>query len=179
VLDTFNQANGAPGTNWGGATSGYSIVSNRLDVGSGGAMLWQTTSFGANQEVFITLTAVDAAGSEQDLLLKSQSATTWSSGVIEVLYDAVGHKVQVWTYSSAQGWVQRGVDISVTFVNGDQFGARAKSNGVVEVYRNGTLIGSRDASGWTYSANGGYIGVWYINSGNTIVDDFGGGTITP
>jgi hypothetical protein len=107
-----------------------------------------------------------------------QSCTyPWSSGVIKVLYNPVAHTVQVWTYSSPQGWIQRGADISVTFSNSYQFGARAKSNGMIEIYRNGILIGSRDASGWTYSANGGYIGLWFTNAANTLLDDFGGGTI--
>jgi hypothetical protein len=98
---------------------------------------------------------------------------------VKVLYDPIAHVVQVWTYANGQGWVQRGVDIPVTFVDGDQFGARAKENGLVEVYRNGVLIGSSDTSGWTYSGNGGYIGLWLINAGDAIVDDFGGGTIKP
>jgi hypothetical protein len=34
---------------------------------------------------------------------------------------------QVWTYTSSQGWVQRGADISVTFANGDVFGYRAET----------------------------------------------------
>ena len=177
VLDNFNRADGAVGANWGGTTSGYGIASNRLDVGSGGAIMWQGAPFGADQEVYVTLTSIDPSGSEQDLLLKSQSSSTWTSGVLEVLYDSVGNRVQVWTYSGAQGWVQRGADLPVTFANGDQFGARAKANGVVEVYRNGVLIGSRDASGWTYAASGGYIGLWFINAGDAIMDDFGGGTV--
>jgi len=99
--------------------------------------------------------------------------------VLEVLYDANGHRVQVWTYSGAQGWVQWGTDLTVTFVDGDQFGARAKANGLVEIYRNGVLIGIRDASGWTYSTSGGYIGLWFINAGTAVLDDFGGGTVVP
>ena len=177
ILDSFNRANGAPGANWSGATTGYAVASNRLDVGTGSALFWGT-QFGSDQEVFVTLTTIDAAGSEQDLLLKSQSKTSWNSGVIEVWYDAVNKRVQVWTYSSAQGWVQRGTNISVTFVNGDTFGARARANGTVDVYRNGTVIASRDASAWTYAASGGYIGLWYISAGNAVVDDFGGGNVT-
>ncbi|MFN8461856.1 MAG: hypothetical protein U0X93_08830 [Anaerolineales bacterium] len=41
------------------------------------------------------------------------------------------------------------------------------------------LIATRDVSGWTYSASGGYIGVWYQDLCNAILDDFGGGTIAP
>lgn len=177
MLDTFNRTNGAPGTNWSGSTSGYSIAANRLDVGNGGPLLWNATSFGANQEAFVTLTTIDPSGFYQDLILKSQSVTSWESGVIDVSYDAAGNRVIVWTYSSAQGWVQRGADIPVTFVNGDQFGARVRSNGTVEIYRNSVLIASRSVSGWTYSANGGYIGVWYQDAASALLDDFGGGTI--
>ena len=177
VLDSFNRANGAPGASWSGATSGYAIASNRLDVGTGGALFWGM-QFGSDQEAFVTLMTIDAAGSEQDLLLKSQSSTSWNSGVIEVWYDAVNKRVQVWTYSSAQGWVQRGTNISVTFVNGDTFGARARANGTIDVYRNGAVIASRDASAWTYAAGGGYIGVWYISAGSAVIDDFGGGNVT-
>lgn len=142
-------------------------------------MLWQSTLFGANQEVFVTMATVDSAGFYQDLLLKSQSATTWESGVIDISYDAAGHRVQVWTFSNAQGWVQRGTDLAVTFVNGDQFGARVKSDGTVEVYHNGLLIGSRNASAWTYSASGGYIGLLFQDAGSAVLEDFGGGTTAP
>ena len=80
---------------------------------------------------------IDTAGTEMDLLLKAQSNSNFSAALIEVWYDPVNHRVQVWTYSSAQGWVQRGADMPVTLVNGDQFGARATATGQVQVYRNG------------------------------------------
>ncbi|MFN8461855.1 MAG: choice-of-anchor Q domain-containing protein [Anaerolineales bacterium] len=178
VLDTFNRANGGVGASWSGSTSGYSIASNRLDVGNGAPMLWNATSFGANQEVFVTLTNIDPSGFYQDLILKSQSATSWESGAIDVSYDAAGKRVIVWTFSNAQGWARRGADIPVTFVNGDQFGVRARSNGIVEIYRNGVLIATRDVSAWTYSASGGYIGVWYQGAANALLDDFGGGSLS-
>ena len=175
VLDTFDRSNGSVGNNWLGTTSGYSIASNLLDVGSGGDIFWSTTAFGANQEAFVTLTNVDSAAAEIDLILKSQSSTSWGSGLLEVLYDAGGHRVQVWTYSSSQGWVQRGADIPVTFVIGDQFGARAEVDGTVSVYRNGILLATRSVSAWTHAASGGYIGLWFVSAGNALLDDFGGG----
>ncbi|MCL4294078.1 MAG: PKD domain-containing protein [Anaerolineae bacterium] len=179
VLDSFNRSNGAMGSNWSGGTSGYSIVSNRLDVGSGdNNIYWNVTSFGADQEVYVTLTTVNTVGGEQDLLLKSQSGTAWEDGLIEVLYDAAGQRVQVWTYASAQDWVQRGADIPVTFANGDQFGAKATAGGQVEVYKNGTLLATRSVTAWPYYANGGYIGLWFISAGNAVLDDFGGGTVS-
>ena len=50
VLDNFNRADGEIGSNWSGMTSGYSIASNRLDVGSGDDIGWSASSFGANCE---------------------------------------------------------------------------------------------------------------------------------
>lgn len=76
----------------------------------------------------------------------------------------------------AQDWVQRSGDIPVTFQAGDVFGARAKADGVVEVYRNGTLIGTGNVSAWTYNANGGRIGLW-LSGANMTLDDFGGGIL--
>ncbi len=181
VLDNFNRANGPIGSNWSGNTGSYAVNANRLNVIVNGYLFWNPTSFGANQEAYVTLTGISpgSPGMEHDLLLKSQSSTTFTAGVIEVWYDAPGHRVQVWTYTSAQGWVQRGADIPVTFVNGDQLGARAKANGMVEVYRNGSLLATRDVTGWPYYANGGYVGLWFIStsSDSTFADDFGGGTM--
>jgi hypothetical protein len=66
--------------------------------------------------------------------------------------------------------------MAVTFANGDQFGARATASGQVQVYRNGMLLGTRDVTAWPYYANGGYIGLWFINAGNAVFDNFGGGS---
>ena len=177
VLDTFDRANGAIGANWSGQAGGYSILSNQLDVGSGGDVYWASASYGANQEAFVTYSTIDAGGVELDLLLKSQSSTTWTNGVLEVWYQPQTGIAQVWTFSSAQGWVQRGADIAVGLVNGDRFGARVRSNGQVEVYRNGTLLGSRDASPWTYASVGGYIGLWFDSASSSVLENFGGGTM--
>jgi hypothetical protein len=86
--------------------------------------------------------------------------------------------VRVETYSSAQGWVQRGADFAATFANGDTLRAIARSNGMVDVYKNTTLLGSRDTSAWTYHGNGGYLGISIIGGPNAFLDDFGGGTYT-
>ncbi len=121
------------------------------------------------------MTNVDEYADEQDLILKSQSPTSPYSGTIEVWYRANYNVVQVVTYASGQGWVQQGADIPVTFADGDQFGARARPDGMVEVYRNGGLLATRDVTAWPYYAQGGYIGLWFINATNALLDDFGGG----
>jgi len=180
VLDTFNRANGRIGKDWSGETSRYRILSNQLDVRGVGAILWKAQSFGKDQEVFVTLAKVDPFGREINLLLKAQSPTNWGDGVIEVSYNAIDDHVQILTYTFAQDWKQCGANIPVTFVDGDKFGAKAKADGTVEVYRNGSLIGSCNVSAsYPHFANGGYIGLWFLDASNSVADDFGGGTITP
>mgnify|MGYP001318641996 CR=1 FL=1 len=96
ILDDFNRANGGIGNNWSGHTSAYAISSNELDVAyntSDADIYWSSEPFGADQEVFVTLSHVDADSWEQDLLLKSQSNSTWGDGVLEVLYDPSGQRV--------------------------------------------------------------------------------------
>lgn len=180
VLDDFNRPDGPMGMNWSGNTFGYNISSNQLHAdysGSNSDIYWSNEPFGADQEVYVTITRVDANGGEQDLLLKVQSNITWGDGVVEVLYDAMNQRVQVWTYEWPQEWVQHGADIPVTFVDGDTLGARALANGTVELYRNGELLATRDITSWSHYADGGYIGLWFIGAEDAILDDFGGGTI--
>jgi len=153
---------------------------HQLDVRGVGAILWKAQSFGKDQEVFVTLAKVDPFGREINLLLKAQSPTNWGDGVIEVSYNAIDDHVQILTYTFAQDWKQCGANIPVTFVDGDKFGAKAKADGTVEVYRNGSLIGSCNVSAsYPHFANGGYIGLWFLDASNSVADDFGGGTITP
>jgi hypothetical protein len=174
VLDTFNRANGPIGANWAGATGGYSVNGNRLDVESGGALYWNT-AFGADQEVYVTLSAIDANAQEIDLLLKGQG--TGECNVLEVWYDPRAGRVQVWTCHGSGVWTQHGANISATFQAGDRFGARARFDGTVEVYRNGTRIGTvAVSSAWPYRGSGGRIGVWMLQAPATFLDDFGGGT---
>jgi len=177
LLDNFNRVNGALGTtSWAGQTGSYAINGSRLDVNGDGAIFWKTP-FGVNQEVFVTLINVDPTSDDVDLLLKSQRNVNPDGGVIEIWYQPSTGKVQVVTFVQAQGWVPRGADIFVTFQPGDRFGARARADGIVEVYKNETLIATRDVSAWPFYANSGYIGMWYSHSTATLAEDFGGGTI--
>jgi YD repeat-containing protein len=175
VLDGFNRADGPLGSDWSGDVSQSSISSAQLLPGS--YIFWGNESFGADQEVYVTFVEVDEDGWEQDLLLKSQSNTTWGDGVLEVLYDANSDLAQVWTWEWPGDWVQHGADIPVTIHNGDTFGARALADGTVEVYKNGELLATRDVTSWSYYDQGGYIGLWFIGAEDAILDDFGGGTI--
>src|SRR5690606_19216633 len=177
ILDNFDRNNGGLGSKWNGSPAGYAVNANRFDVNSGGDIYWSPTVFGADQEVFITLTAIDANALEIDLLLKGQSSTYWGGGVLEVWYYPTDQIVQVWTFAPSQGWVQHGASIPVAFADGDQFGARATADGQVAVYRNGTLLATRSVASWPFAASGGYIGLWFANASSTLGDDFGGGNV--
>jgi hypothetical protein len=70
----------------------------------------------------------------------------------------------------------------VTMQNGDTLGARALSDGTVQVYVNCRRIGSADTRpslGNAYVGKGGRIGLWFEGALHATFDDFGGGNVTP
>jgi hypothetical protein len=177
VLDSFNRANGALGSAWFGNATGYAIASNQIAVSAGSPLYWNT-SFGADQEAYVTLSTISSSASEIDLLLKGQDQS--DCNLLEVWYQPSRSTVQVWTCDVTNGWHQQGSDITVMFAAGDQFGARAKANGTVEIYQNSILRGSVTiGTNWAYRAAGGRIGMWVQNTASTALDNFGGGTLTP
>jgi hypothetical protein len=151
-------------------------VSKRLDAPTGDKLILFNQVFNANQEAHVTLTTIDAQGAEIGVLLKGQS-TTYTSGVVDVLYVPASKVIQVWTYTPSQSWLQRGADIPVTLLAGDKLGARATDTGSVLVYRNGVLLGTRDITAWPYYRNGGRVGFAVLNAAATVADDFGGGNL--
>ena len=179
LLDDFNRGNGPLGSNWSGNTVKYRIVGQQLNVRSDDANsdIYWTKAFGADQEAFVTFARVGVRATEQNILLKAQSRKTWGDGVILAHYDARNKVAQVWTWEWPKGWVKYGDDIPVTFTDGDTFTARARADGIVEVYRNGTLLDTRDITSWSYYDEGGYIGLWFMGARDAVLDDFGGGNI--
>ncbi len=181
ILDDFNRSNGAIGTNWQRFRTQYRIFDNQLRVRNNNAnsdIYWRN-SFGADQEAFITLADINVDATSLGLLLKSQSRRTWGNGVIEVLYSPKDQVIQVWTWEWPKGWVKYGDDIPVMLLDGDTFGARARADGIVEVYLNSVLLETRDITSWSFYNKGGYAGLWMIGAQNTLLDDFGGGNVTP
>jgi hypothetical protein len=177
VLDDFDRPNGGVGSAWTGATTSYGIVSHALyNAGGNASVLLWGSPFGPDQEVYATLSAVDAGADEIDLILKAQG--TGECNLLEAWYQPSRGTVRVSTCHNYGQWVQHGADIPVTFEAGDRFGARARADGTVEIYRNDTLIGSvRVAESWPYRANGGRIGVWLMDAPAAILDDVGGGAL--
>ena len=178
LLDDFNRADGSLGGNWSGLTGGYAIAGGKVDVNSGQDIYWKTNYMGIDQEAYVTLSTIDPNGEEIALVLKAQNNNNVSPGQIQVVYDPAGQTIQVWTYSTSTDWETQGSSIPAPLGNGDQFGARASANGDVEIYKNGSLLGVRSVAAWPYHAMGGYIGLFFLNASNTILDNFGGGTLS-
>ena len=174
VVDNFNRADGAVGGNWVGTITNLTITSNQLTPGTSGVTtVWNGGVFGASQEAYVTLATINTAAPEHDLMLCVQGLS-WDTGHIEVRYEAPTSHIFISTYSAAQGWVARGT-ITTTFAAGDRFGARAKADNTVEVYKNATLLGSASVAGWTYAGLGGHIGMTLSGASGSKLDDFGGG----
>jgi PKD repeat protein len=173
VVDSFNRANGAPGASWAGDVTRCAISGNALALTQPDAsIVYAAASYGATQEAYVTLTSVTGI-SERDLMLKVQGLT-WSAGHIEVRYSA--GSVSVSTYAPTGGWVTRGV-FPVTMAAGDKLGARADAAGQVQVYRNGTLLGTTSVGTWPFAGSGGRIGLTLSGGTAATLDDFGGGTV--
>ena len=176
VLDDFNRPDGPMGGNWVDSNGNLVIASGQLAQNFQGwnDALWNPTIYGPNQEVFFTTSAIAPTTTELDLNLKVQS-TTWTSGLIEVRYDPSTNRVFLNTYdpfNSWRGWLTLN---SIFLQPGDQFGARAYSNGTVDIFRNGTLIGEGDVSAWPFNAGGGRLGLELTFGNSSRLDNFGGG----
>jgi hypothetical protein len=189
LLDDFNRANGSLGANWAGTVSqaNFRINSNSVQVrSSGGQVYWNASSFGANQEAFLTFTDLGAASTEQGLLLKfnGSSPTSANAAYISVIYS--GGAITVRSRAPLQGIQTRG-SVAVSFAVGDTLGARALSDGTVLIYKNGVQIGNLNvtsgANPWptARAQAGGRIGAWFTGSfsgsGDARFDNFGGGTM--
>ncbi len=106
-----------------------------------GSPFWQGLIPGASQDSLVTFTNLHTPVGEQ------HSNGVWGEDSIQVLYDTPNERIQIWTYSAEDGWVQRGEDIPVTFADGDVLRARALEDGTVEIYHNGALLIQQGAMG--------------------------------
>ncbi|NOT33502.1 MAG: PKD domain-containing protein [Candidatus Eisenbacteria bacterium] len=176
VLDNFNRANGPLGGAWVDNANGLAINGNQLtQTCCTPSTVWSGQSFGPNQEAYVRFLAVTPGADEQDLMLKVQGLS-YSTGHIEVRYDAVLAAVRVSTYLPSTSWTQWAA-FPTTMAVGDVLGARAFSNGMIQVMKNGALLGETTSGEWPFAANGGYLGLTFAGALTSRLDDFGGGTI--
>lgn len=179
VLDNFNRANGPIGANWGDDDAALAVNGNQLAQTAAGTNhgAWLPSVFGPDQEAYVTLATIAPTATDLGLLLKMQGSS-WSAGTIEVRYDASASNIVVSTYDVAFSW-RPFLTVSGVHLNaGDQLGARAFGGGTVDVYVNGTKVGSTNVAAWPFFNAGGRIGVAMVAGGTSRLDDFGGGNVT-
>jgi hypothetical protein len=168
IRDTFDRADRPDRRGLDGDTGNYAIYSNTPGAPAPAACGEQRAGIG-RREAYFTLYAIDPRRLTTVLNLQAPTpdraagATTGGGEVVLTTFVAPGPAEPV------------GAPLPATFAAGDQFGVRAYRNGVVEVYRNGGLIGSRSLAGWAYAGAGGGVGLRLV-AGAPEVNDFGGGT---
>lgn len=211
VLDNFNRPDGQLNSfmsNWYSVTPNstcFQIFANALQATCDGFVTWNgpNATFGANQEVYASFTNVLQTATRQDLLLKVVPSflvlDAPGQSYIDVQYDAINHRVLVNTVALSPDWffsgslttpppIVQATIPNVTFRIGDEFRARAFSDGSVYVYQNGRRIGSVNVTATTTpwpaanATGGGQIGILYAAPSGAYgnfneLDNFGGGTL--
>jgi hypothetical protein len=176
-LDRFNQPDGTPSAAWLFSNPGaWYVASNTLESqGDPGAAIW-SRPFGPTQEVFLTLSSFSEADLEIELLLKNKTVVD-ECECINVTYNVFDGPRQLFVTTCNDGnFTGWGPPFPVVFSPGDQFGARTYPDGKLDIYLNGSIILTRNLSGWSGASEGGRIGVFaYGISGELRIDDFGGG----
>jgi hypothetical protein len=174
LLDDFNRPDGQLAATWIGNRSSFAIVDQALTYAAGACspVLWQS-AFGAEQEVFATLSAVNNQAAEMNLVLKAQEVVECE--LIEILYSPARRRVEV-HYCHEGAWEELD-GIAATLEAGDRLGGRYLSDGHVHVYVNGVRAAIFDVSAYPHKAAGGRIGVNCVGpaDGSMAWDDFGGG----
>jgi len=182
LRDDFNRADGNLGGNWAGLNDPrfFQLVASGVDVQLGGPVLWKPTTFGVNQAAFVTLRALDGTSPAQGILLKVQNGAIPNAGAIAVVYDSLAQAVRVATLRLNQLVWTAYPNAPATFSNGDKLTGCVQADGTVRVYQNSTLLTTvtlSPADQNFFNPKGGKIGLWTINAGNALFDDFGGGAL--
>jgi hypothetical protein len=176
-LDTFARPDGPLTSPWTGSLTGLAISGQALvQTSVTNYAIWNSAVYGANQEAYVRLDSITASSPEHDLLLKVQG-TSWALGAIQVTYSAAQSHVVVNTYTPGSGWLRRAGPWKVTFLPGDQLGARATADGMVRVFRNGQRIGEVSLAAWPYATGGGRIGILLNRANASRIGMFGGGDV--
>ena len=175
VLDDFNRPDGPIGGQWVDNTTGLLVDGGELTQTFGlAAPVFNSTPFDANQEGYVTLSEISPTSPHHTLMLKVQG-TSFTGGHIQIRYEPSFPRITVATYAPSESWVTRGELNPVTVAAGDRLGARAYSNGTVQVFRNSTLLGTFSMGTWPFAGDGGRLGLVLQDGASARFDDFGGG----
>jgi hypothetical protein len=170
VLDDFNRADAALGEGWIGAADDYALKGEQLWCELCAASALWSGPFASEQEVFATYAGFDPDAKEMNLVLRAQGSTTCEQ--IELLYSPASLDVRV-AYCVDGTWTDL-ESFELLLEAGQQLGGRIHADGTLQVFVDGALLGTVDASGYPHQV--GRIGVSGV-AGDTGLfwDDFGGG----
>jgi hypothetical protein len=181
-----------PAAEWAGETEKFVIdPATGVSVVDSGYLYWNKNHFTQDLEAYLTFTDVSLGATRQDLLLKighltEEGAIGPESFLINIGYDASMQEVTIRSMSPGYVWTTHRTFGGVEFAVGDVFGARTNVGGMVDVFKNGRLLGRVDLTAgedaWPYRRYLGAIGVWYEAPSFTGDDsasftNFGGGTV--
>ena len=191
IIDAFDRADGQPSFTGGGwtnqiegANSGtLSILTNQLAVltngtGESSSAWYNTSTYGADCEVYCTVSTLPGAGNPTELYARLASPGSAAVDGYSVMFWHSDSVLRVYRYDNG-ATTQLGADISRTSVAGDSFGMQIIGSTIEVWYKASggvwSSYGTRTDS--TYSAEGNLgVGMWF----STVrVDDFGGGTYVP
>jgi RHS repeat-associated protein len=182
ILDNFNRADGALGSNWTGpvwpSDSPDQIISQRMaPPGSGwGDDYWSAQQFGADQEVYYTLAAL-GNGNSSEPLVRVQNSGTGSLRAYGLYVDDAGDTLQIFRVENTSE-TPIGAAASVTIGAGDQIGLRAVGTTISAWHRPSGGSWTQVVSVTDSTVTGpGYVGI-ALDSGSVRIDDFGGGTVS-
>ncbi len=176
VLDDFNRTDGALGGAWIGDVTGATIDKNAATSTCCDVFpVWDgpDAAFGPDQEAYLTFTTITPA--PVGLMLKVQG-TIQPGAHIEARYLPARGIVRVLTHGPDGSTNLRG-EFPALFAAGDQLGARVFEDDLVQVFKNGKIIGTCSAADGSNSTLGGRIGFTLGSSVPPRVDDFGGGNV--
>jgi len=187
VLDTFDRTAENP-LSFGGAWSGpiwngdpqLSTTGTELQQGplSGGDNYWNST-FGADQEAYVTVSGLPGEGKALAVYLRVQSPGTGSETFIAIVFNRLAGtdtiSVMIGTAETLK------LTVNQDMATGDSFGATVVGTTVTVYYKASAgswgSVGSVDIGASPSGA--GYIGIGYgSGAAGILTDNFGGGTLS-
>ena len=185
ILDPFDANGPLDDTRWTVEAPGAYAVQNHEVVATDagllrpGAITWDTPG-GAMQEVYVTIDQLNEDGGNGDeeieLLLKAVVPGTEADAIYVDYTDETGPLGLSWGYSTSDQDFHGLGTSALSLSPGDQFGARACPDGIVNVYKNGALVQSFSASAYPGATSGGYFS--FFSSAVELplaISHFGGG----
>jgi hypothetical protein len=155
----------------------YSVDGGRLvtETGSPLAAIWNQ-QFGARQEAYVTFSSISGDEDEMELILHNQNVVSECESVVVSFNQWAGPKAVHVGYCAGGNWTDIPPSVPLALVSGDRLWARIDEKGIVEVFVNGSKIGTWDASGAPFGKSGGRVGLYTTGLPEQIkMDDFGGG----